>query len=122
MLGETLRPADAGGKNGLRVLATIAIDDAQPGMRLAEAVVDATGQLLVPAGSELTESLLQGLRRREIAELTVEREIEEDAAAREARRAKAVEQLDRLFRKAGDGAETRQLYQAILDFRLEQRS
>ncbi|WP_265942594.1 hypothetical protein [Dechloromonas sp. A34] len=104
----------------MKVLESIAIDDAQPGMRLAEAVADAMGQVLVPAGSELTESMLQGLRRREIAALTVEREIEEDSAAREARRARVVEQLDQLFRKAGDGAETRQLYQAILDFRLEQ--
>lgn len=106
----------------MRVLATIAIGDAQSGMRLAEAVADAMGQVLVPAGSELTESMLQGLRRREIATLKVEREIEEDPAAREARRARVVEQLDRIFRKAGDGAETRQLYQAILDFRLEQPS
>lgn len=104
------------------VLATLAIDDARPGMRLAEAVADAMGQVLVPAGSELTESMLQNLRRREVATLTVEREIADGSAAREAQRAKVVEQLDRLFRKAGDGAETRQLYQAILDFRLERPS
>lgn len=106
----------------MKVLETIAIGDAQPGLRLAEAVADAMGQVLVPAGSELTESMLLGLRRREVATLTVEREIEEGSAAREARQAKVVEQLDRLFRKAGEGAETRQLYQAILDFRLEQPS
>ncbi|HJV93368.1 MAG TPA: hypothetical protein VJ572_07790 [Azonexus sp.] len=106
----------------MKVLATIAIGDAQPGMRLAEAVADAMGQMLVPAGSELTASMLQGLQRREITVLTVEHEIEEDSAAREARQAKVVEQLDRLFRKAGEGAETRLLYQAILDFRLEQPS
>lgn len=104
------------------VLATIAIGDARPGMRLAEAVADALGQVLVPAGSELSESLLQNLRRHELATLTVEREVEDGSAAREAQRAKVVEQLDRLFRKAGDGAETRQLYRAILDFRLEQPS
>jgi len=104
----------------MKVLETIAIGDAQPGMRLAEAVADAMGQVLVPAGSELTENMLQGLRRREVATLAVEREIEEDGTAREARRARVVEQLDRLFRKAGDGVETRLLYQAILDFRLEQ--
>lgn len=106
----------------MKVLETIAIGDAQPGLRLAEAVADAMGQVLVPAGSELTESMLLGLRRREVATLTVEREIEEGSAAREARQAKVVEQLDRLFRKAGEGAETRQLYRAILDFRLEQPS
>lgn len=104
----------------MKVLETIAIGDAEPGMRLAEAVADAMGQVLVPAGSELTETMLQGLQRRDITALRVEREVEEDEAAREARQAMVVEQLDQLFRKAGDGAETRQLYQAILDFRLEQ--
>lgn len=104
----------------MKVLETIAIGDAEPGMRLAEAVADAMGQVLVPAGSELTETMLQGLQRRDITALRVEREVEEDEAAHEARQARVIEQLDRLFRKAGDGAETRQLYQAILDFRLEQ--
>lgn len=104
----------------MKVPETIAIGDARPGLRLAEAVTDAVGQVLVPAGSEVTESMLQGLQRREVMTLTVEREVEEDPAAREARRASVVAQLDRLFRRAGDGTETRQLYQAVLDFRLEQ--
>lgn len=104
----------------MKVAETLAIGDARPGLRLAEAVTDTMGQVLVPAGSELTEGILHGLLRRDVMTLTVEREVEEDPAAREARRASAVAQLDRLFRKAGDGVETRQLYQAVLDFRLEQ--
>lgn len=104
----------------MKVAETIAIGDARPGLRLSEAVTDAMGQVLVPAGCELTEGILNGLLRREVMTLTVEREVEEDPAAREARRANAVAQLDRLFRMAGDGTATRQLYQAVLDFRLEQ--
>lgn len=104
----------------MKVPETIATGDARPGLRLAEAVIDASGQVLVPVGCELTESILHGLQRREVTTLTVEREVEEEPAAREARRAAAVAQLDRLFRKAGNGEETRQLYQAVLDFRMEQ--
>jgi hypothetical protein len=54
--------------------------------------------------------------------LCIVREIQEDAAEREAYRLKQVAELDRVFRKAGDGAETMVLYQAILDFRMEHRS
>jgi hypothetical protein len=104
----------------MKELLTLAIADARPGMRLAETILDDTGRVLVPGGCELTESILHGLTRREVAELKVEREVDEDPAAREARRLRHVGQLDRLFRKAGDGAETRQLYQALLEFRLEQ--
>lgn len=98
---------------------TLAIGDVLPGMRLAVAVIDDTGRVLVPAGAELTESMLHSLQRREIAELVVEREVAEDPAASQARRARMEEQLDQLFRKAGDGVETRVLYQTLLDFRLE---
>lgn len=98
---------------------TLTIDAVLPGMRLAAAVVDAAGQVLLPAGAELTESMRQSLFRRGVAELLVETEVEEDPAIVEARRVALERQLARLFRKAGNGAETMALYQAILDFRLE---
>lgn len=104
----------------MKVLETLAIGDAQPGMRLAETILDESGRVLVPGGCELTESILHGLIRREVDELKIEREVDEDPVAREARRLRHVAELDQLFRKAGDGAETRQLYQVILGFRLEQ--
>ena len=94
------------------------IDELQPGMRLAAAVTDAGGQVLLPAGAELTESMLQGLRRRDVAELLIETEINEDPAALEARCAVLKKQLEQLFRNAGGGVETTVLYQAILEFRL----
>lgn len=98
------------------------IEEVQPGMRLAGDVSDSGGRILVPAGCELTESTLSGLVRRDIQTLKVLREVEEDPAAREAYRAHLMAGLDQLFRKAGDGKETRLLYQAILDFRMENRS
>ena len=106
----------------MNIVESMAITDVQPGMRLAEDVLDSAGRVLVPSGCQLTESTLGSLVRREIESLRILREVEESPAAREACRALAAAQLDQLFRKAGDGHETRLLYQAILDFRVEHRS
>lgn len=42
------------------------------------------------------------------------------AANDEARRRQVGAVLDHLFRRAGEGRETRQLYEAVLQYRLEQ--
>jgi hypothetical protein len=97
----------------------VTLADARPGMRLAAPVTDLAGQVLVPAGAELTESLMQALRRREIAAICVEREVGDDPAAREARLAGVRTAVDHLFRAAGNGMATRTLYQCIVDFRSE---
>ena len=98
----------------------IAIGLATPGMRLAESLVDGGGRVLVPAGAELTDRLLEALARRDVAELLVEREIAIDQEAREAMLAGIDQCLSRRFRQAGEGAETRLLYQAVRDYCLEQ--
>jgi len=98
---------------------TLTIDALLPGMRLAAAVVDASGQVLLPVGSELTEGMLQSLVRRGVSELLIATEFADDPAIVEARRVALERQMARLFRKAGNGVETMVLYQAILDFRLE---
>lgn len=92
------------------------------GMTVAEPVLDSAGRVLVPAGAEVSESMLLGLRRRDVAEVRVEREVDEDPAAREAYRLKLLGRLEHLFRQAGEGAETRALQQAILAFRMEHRA
>lgn len=38
------------------------------------------------------------------------------------RRSRLIGELDQLFRQAGDGAETRLLYQSLLEFRLDSPS
>lgn len=103
----------------MKEIVSLPLGEVTAGMQVAEAVLDAGGHVLVPAAAEVSESMLHGLARREIAEIRVVREVVEDAAASEARRARLARQLDQLFRKAGDGAETRLLYQAILDYRME---
>lgn len=105
----------------MKVVETLPLNEAAAGMRLAAAVLDEAGHVLVPAGAELSESMLQGLQRRDVVEVVVEREVEEDPAAQAAYRAKLTAQLDHLFRKAGDADETRALYQAVLDYRMEHR-
>lgn len=105
----------------MKIVETMAIADVLPGMHVALAVTDPAGRVLVPAGAELSDSLLQGLVRRDVVELVVEREVEEDPVERENFRMQLAGRLDTLFRKAGDGQETRMLYQFILDFRMEHR-
>lgn len=100
----------------------MAIELVESGDRLAEALIDGGGRVLIPAGAELTDSLLDALRRRGVLELLVERLVEVDQAAREAMQARVEQRLSRLFRQAGEGLETRLLFQAIRDFRLEQEA
>jgi hypothetical protein len=106
----------------MKIHEKLPLDQVAPGTLLAEPVIDEMGRVLVPSGGELTESMLRSLARREIAELTVVREVEEDAAERETYRLKQTAALDQIFRHAGEGVETRLLYQAILDYRMENRA
>lgn len=106
----------------MKIAETLAIENVQPGMQLAEAILDEMGRTLMPAGVELSEGTLKALARREVSVLTVVREVDEDPAEREAALAKIVARTNHLFRKAGEGVETRLLFQAIVDFRMEHRS
>lgn len=96
------------------------IDQVEAGMVLADALRDAAGGVLLPQGATLTAAMLAGLRRREVAELSVEVAAPPpDPELRQIMR-KAVEQrLRHLFRQAGDDAATRDFFQAVLDYRLE---
>lgn len=98
----------------------IATEGLAPGMLVAESVVDDSGRVLIPAGAELSEGAISSLTRREIQAVMVELTVLEDPEAVEARRAKTKQHLDHLFRLAGNSAETKALYQAILDYRMEQ--
>lgn len=97
----------------------VALADARPGMRLGVPVTGRGGQVLMPAGTELTESLLQSLEHRGIATIFVERAADEDPTAREARLAGVKRAVDQLFRAAGEGMATRTLYRCIVSFRSE---
>ena len=103
----------------MKMAEVLTLETVQPGMKVAEAVLDDGGHLLVPAGAEVSESMLAGLARRAVSAIKVECEVEEDPVAREARRKAVSSHLDHLFRQAGEAAETRTLYEAVLAHRLE---
>lgn len=50
----------------------ISIDKAKPGMKLAQEIINDTGMIIVPAGIELTHSLIDKLARMNIDFLYVE--------------------------------------------------
>lgn len=97
----------------------ISVASAIPGMRLAKAVLDDSGRLLVPDGTMLTESLLLGLQRRGVGDLFINQPEEEDPAEREATRARVSRSVAIRFRHAGDGPGSKALQEAILAFRME---
>jgi hypothetical protein len=106
----------------MKIKETRSISDVLPGMILGEAIIDDAGRILVPAATELTESMLHGLIRRDIAELVIELEIEADPQADQARRTNIQQMLDHRFRKAGETPGTRGLYQAISEFLMERQA
>lgn len=94
------------------------LDEIQPGAVLAEAVADARGTVLLPAGLSLTEAHLASLRRRDIAMLTVTAPPDPAELAR--RREKIRERVLHLFRHSADDPAAQALLQAVLAFRQEQ--
>lgn len=98
----------------------LSLDQALPGMRLATDVRDAHGAILLAAGSELSESLLASLRRRGIEQVNVAEEESLTAEELEARREVIRIRLAHLFRRAGEAEADCLLFEAMLDYRLEQ--
>lgn len=94
------------------------LDSVQPGAVLAEAVVDARGTVLLPAGLSLTEAHLASLRRRDIAILSIT--VPPDPAELARRREKVRERILHLFRHSTDDPAAQALLQAVLAFRQEQ--
>lgn len=98
---------------------TVPLDAVQPGARLAAALLGADGQVLMTAGSLLTEAALQRLARRGVLAVAVEPQHDEAelTAAREALRLR----LAHLFRRCpqeGDSA-AQAVFNAVLEYRLE---
>lgn len=106
----------------MKKLETLTLEQLRPGMRVASALVDEGGLVLLPAGVELSEGTIASLQRREVREVQVELEVDDDPEAVERHRHQVKEKLDRLFRNAGDSSETRGLYEAVAKYRLEQRA
>ncbi|WP_175626126.1 MULTISPECIES: hypothetical protein [Oxalobacteraceae] len=95
----------------------LALDDVTPGMVLADNLLDAQGQILLPKGAELSEQMLESLRRHDISSLRIFMgELSEEEAA--AQRAYLQSRLTRLFRNS-DGEDANGLLQNyVRKFRL----
>lgn len=103
---------------------TLPLDQAKPGMVLAEAVCQKDGGILLPCAVELGESHLASLLKRGIKEITIiAQQTEEDSATtlanREAMQEAARLQVQHLFRKSEMNATTEALMRTVLEFRLE---
>jgi hypothetical protein len=95
----------------------IDIDDAEAGMVLAGALLDAHGGTLLPKGAELTPSVLQSLHRRGILRLTiVDDKVSDEEAAKE--RERAEQRLAVLFRRSAGQAGSEALRLCILRYRI----
>jgi hypothetical protein len=106
----------------MKKVETLPLAEVQAGMTVHQAIADAGGRVLMPAGAVLTDANLTGLARRDVAEICVEYEVTEDPAVREAYRATLATRLDHLFRQVGSAPEARLIYQAVLAYRMEHRA
>ncbi len=93
------------------------IADVKPGAELAEALRDAGGALLRPAGYVLAEADLENLERRGIQAIAIVTPSDpaEDSRLREAARARVLH----IFRHSAEAPEAQALLHAVLAFRQE---
>ncbi len=97
---------------------TIPLSQAEPGMVLASDVT-LGGKVLLPAGAVLDADRIEGLARREVAEIAVPAGAARSEAQIEELRAVQRRRVDRLFRRAGSDATMQALRRALLDYRLK---
>lgn len=100
----------------------IALDRAGAGMRLAAALCNQRGEVLMQAGCELTESALASLRKRRIGHLVVQMEDARSEEELAAERAGVLDRLSLLFRNAGQDEQLASLHRLVLEYRLESLS
>lgn len=102
-------------KAGARALS---LDQAQPGMSLASDLKDHQGNILLKAGTQLSAGHLASLAQRGVRAVTIVEPVS-DAELETARR-DAQLRLQHLFRQRRPGEPDEQLYQTLLEYRMEQ--
>ena len=95
----------------------LTLDQASPGMILADDMRDVGGNLLLKSGTSFTESMLASLQRYNIGSFTVVGE-ESDAVDDTAARELVQRRLAKLFRRCGDGVASRSLRDGLSQYRL----
>lgn len=95
----------------------IDIDDANEGMTLAEPILDAHNDVLLPEGTVLTDANLRSLRRRSIDYLfIINGEVSEEEMRAEQERIR--KRLEHLFRKSRAGGTNAALMSCITEYRI----
>lgn len=96
------------------------LESVRPGMRLAEAIRDRLGNVMLAADITLTEAHLSALAQRGIASAKIHPErippSDEEIAAM---KASTEDRLRHIFRKTLERPGNRKLFDILLDFRLE---
>jgi hypothetical protein len=99
----------------------MSLEEVCPGARLAEPILDHFGNLMLPAGAEISEHILDSLKQRGIATVHILTEAAEMSEEERARQLQSIEKrLDFLFRHSADSKANAQLKGLILAYRLEQ--
>ena len=101
----------------------IALDQAEAGMQLAEALLDANGNVLLPQDAALTESTLASLRRRGIERCVIRCEvpdIDPEQLARELER--RMQRLAHLFRHVGGDEGGAMLLKRLQEYRSKEQT
>lgn len=94
-----------------------ALEDIEPGARLAAAVCDAAGKVLLAEGAELTQGLVASLRKRGLSHVPVAVETSCSPEELSAQKEQIESRVAWLFRNGGDPLMDR-LREAVLEYRL----
>lgn len=96
------------------------MESLQPGMLLAEAVHDRLGNVMLTAGTALTESHLAALRQRGIASAKIVPERHPPSDEEIAAMRKSIEErLRHIFHKTLDCPGNRKMFEMLLAYRME---
>lgn len=102
----------------MKTLCQQPLDQTQPGETLGRDVLDAQGNRLLAAGTELSANTLALLQRRGIKGVAIVRENKLSAEQHEALQQAVEQQLALRFRKVQDDPSMQQLQNLLRDYRL----
>lgn len=97
------------------ILLEIALEEATPGMTLAQAVFDEGGVCLMASGSVLTDKSIQALKKRGMHAVQIE--VPASDEKKDALLAAALARLDELFMHSKDNFPNRQLLEFLQRYR-----
>ncbi|AKZ64228.1 hypothetical protein F506_17550 [Herbaspirillum hiltneri N3] len=98
----------------------IALDDAAPGMTLAQAVFVQGGVCLMASGSVLTDKSIQALKKRGLHAVQIVAPVSDEK--KEALLAASLARLDELFMHSKDSVPNRKLLECLRRYRRETAS